>query len=489
MTARARLWAGLAALTATAATALAGCGSEGEPRRGVSSFWVKVEKVNGEAPPSADEPLPANRGDTVDTWDFRVEARDPAGRRAPFDGMVRLSVEPGAVIDVEAAEEGIAVGRNIRLRGGVAVGAVHVTAVYGPARLWAEDIGYQPAGRDGRDQPVCANGANDDAPGDVLIDFPADPGCAFADDDTEEGGSFNAGASEPVAYALPRVVDVQGGGSATPYAFEGIQINTAAPQEVVVTRVARDGFYVTDLSGQDTGFNHLFAFNFNTPANMRVCDRLDYLAGTVNEFFGFTELSFPSYEIAPFQEGTACPVPEPRVLDGRTIADATAMERLESGLVRVEAVHISKNFGPKPARDNVFGPDQSNCDLSGDGQIDFENPAEGRCANACSRDPECSEWTGYSARGNYKVTDGSSMIQIQTGTVSDFDPTSHRGRELGAVTGTLRNFSGGSLNWTIEARCPDDLVCDAPGCAPAVKSSKEACVRMRSLDDNDAETN
>ncbi|WP_437605945.1 hypothetical protein WMF20_33455 [Sorangium sp. So ce834] len=481
MTPRARLQAALLA------AALAGCGSDAGPPRGVSSFWVQVVEVNGAAPPSAEAPLPANRGDTVDAWSFRIEARDPAGRRAPFDGMVRLSVEPGAVVDVEADEADLAVGRNVRLRGGVATGVAHVTAVYGPARLWAEDVGYEPAPRGGR--PACANGENDDAPGDVLIDFPADPGCAFADDDSEEGGTFSAGASKPVAYALPRIADVQGGGSATPYAFEGIQINTAAPQEVVVTRVASDGFYVTDLAGQDGGYNHLFAYNFNTPANMRVCDRLQYLAGTVNEFFGFTELSFPSYEIAPFHEGEPCPVPEPTVLDARTIADASAMERLESGLVRVEGVHISKNFGPKPARNNVFGPEQSSCDLNGDGQVDFESRAEGSCANACSRDPECSEWTSFSARGNYKVTDGSSMIQIQTGTVSAFDPTSHRGRALEAVTGTLRNFSGGSLNWTIEARCPDDLVCEAPGCAPAAKPSTEACVRLRSLDDNDAETN
>ncbi|WP_437574289.1 hypothetical protein [Sorangium sp. So ce887] len=481
MTPRARLRAALLA------AALAGCGSDAGPPRGVSSFWVQVVQVNGEAPPPADAPLPANRGDAVDAWAFRVEARDPAGRRAPFDGMVRLSVEPGAVVDVEADEEGLAVGRNLRLRDGVAEGVVHVTAVYGPTRLWVEDVGYRPAPRDG--QPACANGANDDAPGDVLIDFPADPGCAFADDDTEEGGTFSAGASKPVAYALPRIADIQGGGSATPYAFEGIEVNTAAPQRVVVTRVASDGFYVTDLGGQDGGYNHLFAYNFNTPANMRVCDRLEYLAGTVNEFFGFTELSFPSYEIAPFEEGAECQVPEPRGLDARTIADASAMERLESGLVRVEGFHISENFGPKPARNNVFGPEQSSCDLNGDGQVDFESPAEGSCGNACSRDPECSEWTSYSARGNYKVTDGSSMIQIQTGTVSAFDPTSHRGEVLDAVTGTLRNFSGGSLNWTIEARCPDDLVCEAPGCAPAAKPSNEACVRRRSLNDNDAETN
>ncbi|WP_437912015.1 hypothetical protein WME73_31970 [Sorangium sp. So ce302] len=481
MTPRARRRAALAA------AALAGCGSDGGPPRGVSSFWVQVVQVNGEAPPSAEAPLPANRGDTVDTWSFRIEARDAAGRRTPFDGMVRLSVDPGAVLDVEADDEGIAVGRNIRLRDGVAEGIAHVTAVYGPIRLWVEDLGYRPASRG--DRPACANGVNDDAPGDMLVDFPADPGCAFADDDTEEGGSFSAGVSKPVAYASPRIADVQGGGSATPYPSEAMRIDTAAPQQVVVTRVSSDGFYVTDLAGQGSGFNHLFAYNFSTPANLRVCDRLEYLAGTVDEFFGFTQLSFPSYEIARAQEGAECLVPEPTVLDGPTIAGALAMERLESGLVRVEGFHIGERFGPRPARDNVFAAEQSNCDLNGDGQVDFDSQAERSCANACSDDPECSEWTSYSARGNYKITDGSSRIQIQTGTVSAFDPTSHRGEVIDAVTGTLRSFSGGSLNWTIEARCPDDLVCRAPGCAPATKPSKEACVRTRSLDDDDAETN
>jgi hypothetical protein len=51
------------------------------------------------------------------------------------------------------------------------------------ARLWVEDLGYLPDTTDGKADPA-ANGKDDN--GDGLIDFPADPGCAFADDDTEE---------------------------------------------------------------------------------------------------------------------------------------------------------------------------------------------------------------------------------------------------------------------------------------------------------------
>ncbi len=470
-------------LAAGALSAAAGCVVDGEPIAGLSTFHVEVVKVNGEDPPAPDAPLPANRGDRDETWEFTIEARNADGTRAPFDGVVRLSVEPGAVMGVGGED---ALGRNIRVRDGRARGVATVTAIYGPTRLWVEDLGYLPA-EPGK-QPACANGQDDED--DVLVDFPADPGCAFADDDTEQGGTFVAGVSAPVEYALPRVADIQGYASETPYPFEGIHVNTAAPQRVVVTRVASDGFYVTDLTGAGEGYNHLFAFNFNTPPRMRVCDRVEYLAGTVNEFFGFTELSFPSYRLDFLFEGEECEIPEPIVLDPPTIHDPIAMERVESGLVRIEGYHIASNFGPKPAINNVFLPDQSNCDLNGDGQIDYDSPKEAACSNACSGDPECAEWTGYSARGNYKASSGSTMMQINTGTVGGFDPTSHKGEELASVTGTLRNFSGGSLNWTIETRCSDDLACASSDCVVKTPmTSRKACVRLRSLDDNDSETN
>jgi hypothetical protein len=483
---RARTIAGLAVLLP-----LAGCVLDGSPVDALSTFRVEVVSVNGVAPPASDAPLPANLGDVEDVWEVEIEARTGEGALFGFDGMVRITVEPGAVLAVEG--DG-AVGRNLFMRGGRAEGLVRVTSVYGPARLWVEDLGYLPA--DPGKESSCSNGVNDDSSDDVLIDYPADPGCAFANDDTEQGGTFAAGTSPPVHYALPRVSDIQGHSAQTPYPFEGIVVNTAAPQHVIVTRVASDGFYVTDLSEQSQGYNHLFAYNFNTPARMRVCDRVAYLAGTVNEFFGFTELSFPSYRLDFVFEGEACEVPEPVLLDAALIGNAAEMEKLESGLVRISGYHIAANFGKNRAQPHdldpdvfVFATDQSNCDLNDDGQVDFEDPAETGCANQCSNDPECSEWIGYSARGNYKVSNGPSMVQINTGTVGGFDPTSHRGEVLDVVTGTLRNFSGGSLNWTIETRCTDDLVCSGNGCVSMPKPSSEACVRLRSLTDDDADTN
>jgi hypothetical protein len=478
----------------------AACSDEPVKHLGPSTFHVAITSINGSAElPALDKPLPANRGNTFDTWTFEIEARSPTGALEPFNGVVRLSTRPGAVGMITG--EGT-LGRNVRLTGGKASGSLTVTAVYGPTRLWVEDLGYVPA-PPGK-KPVCSNGKNDDAEDDGLIDFPADPGCAYADDDTEQGGSFAAGVSVPVAYSLPKISDIQGG-SSSPYPFESIEADTADPQRLIVTRVASDGFYVTDVNATEmaNGYNSIFAFNFSTPAGMRVCDRVTYLSGTVSEFFGFTELSFPSFDLDYVIEGKQpCEVPTPPVLDATTISSPTAMEKLESSLVRLEGYHVARHFGPKIPVNNVFGvpgepdavTDTSNCDLNGDGQVDFDSKDEGSCSNACAADPDCSEWTSYSARGNYKVSKGGSQIQIQTGAVSGFDPHANRGVTLVAVTGTLRNFSGGTLNWTLETRCPDDLACTSDscicdGCPAAPRSSQEACVRLRSIDDNDEGTN
>jgi hypothetical protein len=469
---------------------VAGCSSSTTPDLGPSTFHIEVSSVDGKELPTADKPLPANLGDRFEDWAFTVEARSPTGELEPFDGMVRLSTRPGAIHHLEG--EG-ALGRNILLKGGKASGIAKVTAVYGPSRIWVEDIGYKPAAPGVT--PACSDGKDNN--GDTLVDYPTDPGCAFADDDSEDGGTYSAGVSAPVAYALPTLSDAQGRGTATPFPFESIELNAASPARLIVTRVASDGFYVTDVNPKETdeatgGYNHMYAFNFSTPAGMRVCDQVTYLSGTLNEFFGFTELSFPSYKVAFPLKGPdgkpICEVPEPFVIDGKAIANPVTMEKHESGLVRLEGFHVAKHFGPKPAPKNVF-TEGSSCDLNGDGQVDFASQLEGSCANACDADIECSEWTAFSARGNYRVTDGKTSIQIQTGTVATFDPTANPGTVLDAVTGTLRNFSGGSQNWTIETRCPDDLVCGSAGCSPMVKDSKTACVRLRTIDDNDQGTN
>jgi hypothetical protein len=550
------------AVVALSAGAL-GCTSKGDPIT-LGRFRITITAVNGADAPTdfnALPSLPANLGSPEDEWDFTVEALTADGAPDPsFNGVARVSVVPGAVQRVLGPS---GLGRNLQILNGQATASAAVIAAFGPARLWLEDIGYVPA-QPGQ-VPLCSDGVDND--GDVVNDFPNDPGCAFADDMTEEPGTLDTGVSQVVRHELPTVADVNGRGAETPFPSVALQIRTNEPSNVIVTRVASAGFFVTDIGDPDhpLGYNHLFAFNFNTPPNLRVCDRLDYLTGTASEFFGFTEVSFPSYEAGlwddqgadcrgnrlggPVPDGAnadqycrdnalgdfcrrgrcqPCPMPTPVEIDDMLLGDDAEMEKLESGLVRMSQLRIAANFGRNPPKvmcadpmagsveiDPVapcagavsyqFAGDASNCDFTGDGAIDFFDDREGGCSNACSADPTCTDWVGFSSRGNFKVSRGGVMLQVNTGTATSdgFDPRDFKGQSFIWVTGSLRNFSGGSLNWTIETRCLDDLICNfqdisgnyvcakgADGVALNMPSADAtACSSPPTEDDNDAGSN
>jgi hypothetical protein len=484
---------------------LAGCGGEQVAQRErTQSLRVTVRLPNDQPLPGPeDDPLPLPTGDTELELDVEALAAD-GSRDETFEGFARLSAVPGAVVAVIGDR---ASGRNVLLLKGVAEKQrVLVKNARGVTRLWAEDVGYIPADpSNSAKMPSCANGQDDD--GDGLIDYPQDPGCAFANDDSETSGSYAAGVSPPIRFELPRIGDVQGRGAQGPYELESVEVATttpkAAPAELIVTRVAADGFYVTDVTDL-IGYNHIFAFTFSTPPFLRVCDRITKLSGTATEFFGFTELSFPAFErhawVFPSELGPGdgpCKVPDPIVIPPESAADAPLLEKLESALVRVENVTVGELFGPEPVK-GKFAPNSSNCDLDGSGFIDFDTPGsnEALCANACAAEPNCVEWTGYVSRGNYRVVlPGAQTIQVNTRTIPGLNPPDMRGKPIASLTGTLRNFSGGNLNWTIEARCGDDLVCDEASqkaCVDGPKapvSSQIACVSPRTSDDPNEGTN
>jgi hypothetical protein len=500
------------------AAAAAGCssGESTSAELGPSTFNIEITAVNGVScpqsssgelcgqgeppPPCPESPLSAAVGLGPNLWDFTIQAVSPTCEPVTdFNGFVRLSVQPGAVDSIDAPG---ASGRNVLLSGGKVSGTVMVEAVYGPVRLWAEDLGYSPApiGK----IPECSNGIDDNHNG--LIDWPADPGCYAADDDTEDGGSYTGGASPPVNYDLPLISDVRGApvGAATPYHNDGVNVKTASPEKLVVTRVASDGFFVTDVNATQMaqGNNSVFAYYFSTPPGMRTCDVLTQFSGTANDFYGFTEVNFPSWELDPYVKGQGtnptCLVPEPVLLGPCATASMCpvsvtssyvpgmlSIQQYESSLVRVEGFTVAANFGPELAVNNSFHANQSNCDFNGDGAIEFTDPQEASCADECALDPSCTEWTSFTSRNEYKISNNGAMILVDTSTVAGFDPTANRGQPITAITGTLTKFSGGTLNWTIEARCPDDLVCDAPGCVTSIVPAQSACVNLRTVFDND----
>ncbi|HSQ65986.1 MAG TPA: hypothetical protein VLM85_22345, partial [Polyangiaceae bacterium] len=423
-------------------------------------------------------------------YTFHVQVQRPDGSTdTDFNSYLRLSAKPGTVYT----------GRNLLMQNGEADATVTLVAAFGDTRLWAEDVGYVPVSDLTRQPPpACADGIDND--GDGLVDYPADPGCFSANDDTEQAGTLAAGVSETLYYALPRIADVRGvavtSGTGTPFPKEQLLIDTGFDPtkpplqqfafDVVVTRIASDGFYVTDVQDQQNrGYASVYAFTFSSPQKIGVCDRLRSLTGTASDFFGFTELGFPTWSVEYWDPNVRpCLVPEPYVFTIADLGTKPTMFRYESALVRLLAdtstgltLRIGSKFGPgKPNPPSALTADATDCDLNGSGKIDYSDPDEAACANACQADIECTEFQNFLSNGGFTivVSDGTNNAKAQGNATAatTFDPVSYRDTNIKAFTGTLRYFSGGS-QFTIEARCDADIVTDL-NAQPL--SSSQSCV-------------
>ncbi len=206
-------------------------------------------------------------------------------------------------------------------------------------------------------------------------------------------------------------------------------------------------------------------------------------------------------------------VPEPTLLGTHDINDDNRQWQLEATLVRVETfgtqnVHVAKHFGPgNVPRDDThclagqmppcYVPDEthSNCDFNHSGKIDFTDPQESACADACAGscsaaalDLECSEWSQFESQSDFEliVTDSSdnslARFQANASAANLFDPVAYRGQTIHSFTGLLAYFSGG-CQFTSNARCQDDIVVDMN--SPPIPSD-QACVHPRTLSDINA---
>ncbi len=428
----------------------------------------------------------------------KVRAFDTTGAQdASFNSYVRLSSKPGAIEPLVGPDVD---GRNVLLKNGESQQIeVRLSNAYGITYILADDLGYKPLNPLNVPAPQCSNGIDDDNDG--AIDFPADEGCAFANDDDETGGTFGEGSSAPIFFRLPRIADVRGlkcearlgcsSNGATPYPREQIQLDVGSREDgsfafsTVVTRISSDGFYVSDINDTrgtppgTAGFTSLFAFNFNAPPRMRVCDRLKTYGGTANEFFGFTQISYPTWTLEEWDPAKrVCLVPEPDRLVPSLIGDAPELLRRSGNLVRVETLpdktlraKVTPKFGPgdvqkSPGGLYTPGPDASNCDFDKNGRITsfVMGDPEGDCSKACAADAECSEWSNFVSRSTFRITvtdsnGKASAIQADATASAGFDPLAMKGKELRSFTGTMHFFSGGS-QFTIEARCKDDIIVD-----------------------------
>jgi hypothetical protein len=484
---------------------------------------------------SVAQPTPAT------TFTVDIEAHLPDGTiDTSFNGYVNVSVQPGTVFDLNV--------RNVQLQNGAIRGVVVPTvAAFGQAHIWADDVGYQPAAPNRQPPPQCSDGIDNNNNG--LIDYPADPGCYAPVDDTEDLGSYASGASETLYFQLPRIPLVRGydpanngNGNATLFPHSQVDIDTgwrggkSYAFSTVIIGLTSAGFYAQDLQGDLSpapGYSGIYAYNFSTPAFMRVCDRLQQLSGTADDFYGFTELNYPTWQLEYWDPKVRpCLVPEPTVLGVGDINNDNRLWQLEATLVRLLSAggisfHVAKDFGPGnvPIVGGVYtpGPDTSNCDYDHNGKINYTDqsstPSEASCAAACNgtsslapTDYECSEFSQFLAQndfevvvddvenactqqsdctGNYLCSNGHcsahARMQVNAAAANSFNALSERGNTLVAFTGLLSYFSGGT-QFTVNARCDDDIITGHDPNNMVPKTSDQACVHPWSQADLNAAT-
>lgn len=329
-------------------------------------FTFVVEITDGDVG-SEEDPVPFSH-DPVE-YTLRATAMDKDGNvDTSFNGTVHLRIQPRGEFpptqeDEFQAVDGIAEGMVVGIRD------LHSTAT-----IWVEDLG------------------TDEAP-----------------------GSYATGLS-PVLTArnptLRNIQEVDENAYATS-ALRGEFVEVDLEGRVgVVTGVQNDGFYMTDVSEDGFMYSSMYVYSHNHP-DVLPGDQIVQLNGTVDEFYGFTELSYPSWRVS----GTT-DVPEPVQITSALVDDNDAMERYESGFVEVTGVTVC------PAGD------------------DFNT--YGQWAVVIDPSASCSGDTGK-------------INVVSTYTIPDFYPPDHAGEVLPSVKGNLRYHAGADPSWIIYTRFDGDI--------------------------------
>lgn len=257
----------------------------------------------------------------------------PAARTAP-EGVVTFEVqlaESGAELGEDAPlpfdpDPDSARTFHVTARAVGADGAT-VTSYTGPARLRAV-----PARLSGSDEISFVSGVAENVPvsiyagyGDVRI-WVEDTG------EVDAPGTYATGVSPAIRFALPTAAELQRTTSSLTSRLDGENVTVRTEdRELIVTGIAQDGFYVTDVSEPDGAFASIFAFSFNRPDDLSPGDRIVSFNGNVYEYLGFTELQYPTWKVSGSGN-----VPAPTRIDEALCSeDPLDLERHESALVEV----------------------------------------------------------------------------------------------------------------------------------------------------------
>ena len=332
--------------------------------KGPLTFAVTFENFDGGAP---DSPIPYSREARQVT--FSVEAIDMQGDVASwFEGDVEVSLAPRGRL-------ALGQDKTVRLTSGVVKDAqVAVERLHGQAALWVEDRGTK-----------------------------------------EAPGSFAVGLSPTIYVDNPYLSDIQhtDATGTSPLKGDFVQINLDGRQ-AVVTGMTKDGFYLTDVSDPEGEFNAIYVYTHSLPKYISPGVEIVSLSGTVEEYYGFTELGFPSYEVGEISE-----IPPADVLTPATVADDLEMEKRESTLVRI--------------LDGTVCPLSSDFERYGQWSINIDP------ASSCS-------------------AGGSLLNVVSSYTVEWFEPSEYVGKKVKSITGNLRQHTSASPMWIVYTRDNSDIV-------------------------------
>ncbi len=347
---------------AVGAALSAGCESKkGFDLDRTSSFRVEI-LAGGTG--SEQSPMPFES--TGAEFTLRITAIDGRGEtKESFAGEVEISSEPG---DVD--------GDDVTFVDGVATATVTLNKAFGPTRIWVEDP-----------------------------------------------ETYATGVTDAIWYRGPAIDDVQTSTTTVSSPFEGERVEIDDTTNLVVTSVARDGFYVTDVDVAGGAFASVFAYTFGAPQGLGIGDRLTSLSGRVSEFLGFTELNNPSWDA----EGTLA-LPEPAMLTCAEIADSEpnlSMEAREASLVAIEDATIA----------------------------------------ICSSYPNCPDFDEY-RQWTVTLAGGCEINVVSRYTLGNFDPEENEGEAVPRMSGTLRHIQFADPQWILEPRDAADVCC--PTCSPAL---------------------
>ena len=234
----------------------------------------------------------------------------------------------------------------------------------------------------------------------------------FEDVAQDKSGSYATGLSPSIFVAQPTIRNMQEFDDVEANALEGdfVQLR-AEDRDLVVTATSNDGFYVTDLD--DSAWNSLFVFTHSAPHGVYPGSRITKLDGTAEEFFGLTELGFPSYKVDGELD-----IPDALVLAAADLGDDLLLESYEGGLVEIQnatVCPVGSDFVQYGQWTAVVGP-------SGD------------CGS-----------------GNGAIT------VLSAFTVSNFNPAAEVGQTLNFVRGNLRYHVAADPPWILTPRWDDDL--------------------------------